>query len=339
MQDKISIIVPIYKVEPYLRQCIDSIIAQTYVNLEIILVDDGSPDNCGAICDEYAQKDNRIIVVHKANGGVSSARNAGLDYSTGEYIGFVDSDDWIASDMYETLYDNLVSTNSDVSACGSYSVYMDSSISLFKKSEKFIFNSEQAIREIIKLSSTRRVRWALWSKLHKREILKSISFPADIILNEDLLISCEELLKINKIVVDTAPKYYYRERKSSSRSYFTSSEKVKLATESIYKARKYVDKIVTEKYPHLSDMTKALCIKGEMEILAKLVVSKNFRHISETKKLVISTRKNFKFIMKSKYFGKKIKIQAIALQINVILYKWLRFLIVRYKNGNNDMFE
>ncbi|HEY8803664.1 MAG TPA: glycosyltransferase, partial [Clostridium sp.] len=100
----ISIIVPIYKVEVYIRNCVDSILNQTYKNLEIILVDDGSPDNCGNICEEYSSKDKRIKVIHKKNGGLSSARNAGLDIASGEYIGFIDSDDWIEGDMYESLY-------------------------------------------------------------------------------------------------------------------------------------------------------------------------------------------------------------------------------------------
>lgn len=100
----ISIIVPIYNVELYLEKCIESIINQTYKNLEIILVDDGSTDSCGKICDEYAKKDNRIKVIHKINGGLSDARNKGMEIAKGKYIGFVDGDDYVASDMYETLY-------------------------------------------------------------------------------------------------------------------------------------------------------------------------------------------------------------------------------------------
>ena len=100
----ISIIVPVYKVEPFLRRCIDSILAQTYTNLEIILVDDGSPDNCGLICDEYAAKDSRIKVIHKENGGVSIARNCGLDSSNGDYIVFIDSDDFVAKKHIENLF-------------------------------------------------------------------------------------------------------------------------------------------------------------------------------------------------------------------------------------------
>lgn len=106
----LSVIVPVYKVEPYLHRCVDSIRNQTYKNLQIILVDDGSPDNCGKICDEYAELDARIIVVHQKNRGLSGARNTGLRYAKGEYVAFVDSDDWISSDMYQTLV-NLVELN------------------------------------------------------------------------------------------------------------------------------------------------------------------------------------------------------------------------------------
>ena len=103
MKDLISVIVPIYNVEKYLRRCVDSILNQTYKNLEVVLVDDGSPDACPAICDEYAQKDKRIKVVHKQNGGVSSARNTGLDFATGDYIAFVDRDDYIEVDNEATI--------------------------------------------------------------------------------------------------------------------------------------------------------------------------------------------------------------------------------------------
>ena len=115
----ISVIVPVYKAEKYLNQCIESIVSQTYQNLQIILVDDGSPDNCPAICDDWAKKDRRIVVIHKENGGQSSARNVGLDIARGEYVGFVDADDFIDHDMYEILLHSLVSTNVDIVCCGS----------------------------------------------------------------------------------------------------------------------------------------------------------------------------------------------------------------------------
>ena len=112
-EEKISIIVPVYKVEDYLERCIDSIVNQTYKNLEILLVDDGSPDNCGKICDEYAAKDDRIIVIHKQNEGVARARNSALDVVTGDYISFIDSDDWVAEDAYEYYLDNIKKYKAD----------------------------------------------------------------------------------------------------------------------------------------------------------------------------------------------------------------------------------
>ena len=122
---KISIIVPIYKVESYLRQCLDSILHQTYQNLEIILVDDGSPDGCGAICEEYAQKDSRIHVIHQTNGGVSAARNTGLEAATGQWIGWVDPDDWIDANMFELLITEGEQQEKpmDVVICGGYEEY------------------------------------------------------------------------------------------------------------------------------------------------------------------------------------------------------------------------
>lgn len=114
---QISVIVPVYKVEPYLRRCVDSILTQTLPDFELILVDDGSPDNCGKICDEYAELDNRVVVIHQENGGLSAARNAGLDIARGKYIGFVDSDDYIHPQMYEVLLDILQHYQADVVCC------------------------------------------------------------------------------------------------------------------------------------------------------------------------------------------------------------------------------
>ncbi len=112
--DTISVIIPVYNVEPYIRQCLDSVVHQTYKNLEIIIVDDGSPDNCGAICDEYAANDERIQVIHKENGGLASARNTGIEYASGEWIAFVDSDDWCKTDYYEQLMSHMCKDPVDI---------------------------------------------------------------------------------------------------------------------------------------------------------------------------------------------------------------------------------
>src|SRR5699024_3764138 len=121
----ISIIIPIYGVEKYIDRCVNSVVNQTYRNLEIILVDDGSPDNCPSICDEWAKKDRRIKVIHKKNGGLSDARNVGMNSATGELIGFIDSDDWVCEEMYQLLYENMKQNDSDISACGVKMVWED----------------------------------------------------------------------------------------------------------------------------------------------------------------------------------------------------------------------
>ena len=146
----ISIVVPVYKVEPYLDKCVSSIVNQTYKNLEIILVDDGSPDNCPAMCDAWAEKDNRIRVIHKPNGGLSDARNAGMSVATGELMAFVDSDDWIAPDMYEKLYHHLTEDGSDIAACGVQMVWEnDTPPRLLTRPGSRTLNRDEAMQAII----------------------------------------------------------------------------------------------------------------------------------------------------------------------------------------------
>ena len=150
---KISVIIPVYKVEEYISRCIKSVVDQTYSNLEIILVDDGSPDNCPAICDKWAEKDSRIKVIHKKNGGLSDARNAGMQIASGEFIGFVDSDDWISKEMYQLLYENMKENESDISACGVKLVWEDGAESRSLTSAGIqILNTQEAMEAIIRES-------------------------------------------------------------------------------------------------------------------------------------------------------------------------------------------
>ena len=209
---KISIIVPFYNVEPFARRCIDSILNQTYKNLEIILIDDGSPDKCGEICDEYAKRDKRIKVVHQENKGLCSARNKGLSLATGEYIGFVDSDDWINEDMYEYLLDGLVKNEADISVCGYYRAVDSEELKENKVDRKYIFNNNQAI---VNLVSTFKIRVFFWNKLFKKDIFNEIKFPEGIYYEGTYLMHII-LGKINKIVVLPSAKYYYYYFKESA---------------------------------------------------------------------------------------------------------------------------
>ena len=172
--DLISVIVPVYKVEKYLDRCVESIVNQTYKNLEIILVDDGSPDNCGAMCDNWAEKDSRIKVIHKENGGLSDARNAGMNTATGDLMGFVDSDDYISPDMYQLLYENMLENNSDISACGVQIVFEDDRpANLLTKDSNIVLNTGEAMKAIIEESY---LKQPVWYKLYKTELIKDIPF-------------------------------------------------------------------------------------------------------------------------------------------------------------------
>lgn len=209
---KISIIVPVYKVEPYLDKCVSSIVNQTYTNLEIILVDDGSPDNCPAMCDAWAEKDSRIRVIHKPNGGLSDARNAGMAIATGELMAFVDSDDWIAQDMYEHLYQRLAQDNSDIAACGVQMVWEDKTPSrMLTRDGNCVLNQEESMRAIIEESW---LKQPVWYKLYKTELVRDILFPVGK-YHEDVFWSYQAVGRAKKVSVSVRIGYYYLQRGGS----------------------------------------------------------------------------------------------------------------------------
>ena len=192
VEPKISVIVPVYKVEPYLRKCLDSIVNQTYRNLQIILVDDGSPDNCGNICDEYAAMDSRIEVLHQENGGVSSARNAGLKLVKGDFIGWVDSDDWIESEMYEHMLENTLKYGADIAVCSRFERYKNKVIRRGWSNIE-VLNREKALQMLLKNDVMQNY---LCDKLWKRELFTDIVFPEgrtyeDIAVMHKLFINAE----------------------------------------------------------------------------------------------------------------------------------------------------
>ena len=207
----ISIIIPVYKVEKYLEKCIKSVLDQTYKNLQIILVDDGSPDNCGNICDNYAKIDNRIEVIHKANGGLSEARNVGLKVARGEYIGFVDSDDYVSNEMFENLYNTLISNDVDVSICNFYTVINNKNIIKNADNGVEIYNKLEILKEIL---LDKKIQSYAWNKLYKRELFKDIEYPVGKKF-EDIGTTFYILEKCNKIAVSGSPEYYYITRGDS----------------------------------------------------------------------------------------------------------------------------
>ena len=246
MSDKVSIIVPIYNVEKYLPKCIESIINQTYKNLEIILVDDGSPDNCAKICDEYAKKDNRIKVIHKPNGGVSSARNAGLDIATGEYIGFVDPDDFIAPEMYEQMLEAIKTANADLAICG-FNVVHENDFSILKSNTlpiKKLIGVENCIFDLFSLEGFS-IRPCVWNKLFVNKLISNQRFDTNYSISEDLLFFIHYLLKINNIIYVTSPLYNQTNR---STSVTHNSQKVEDIRKTVIADKKAYD-LIRNSYP------------------------------------------------------------------------------------------
>lgn len=210
MINDISIIVPVYKVERQLDRCIKSILNQTFTNFELILVDDGSPDNCGKICDEYEKKDSRIKVIHKKNGGLSDARNAGLDIALGKYIGFVDSDDIIHPQMYEKLYNCINKSNLDIVQCKfkkfrnveELSVNLSDGDSNFKE-----YNNQEAIIDLI---DNNKINVNAWNKLYKRELFQNERYPKGKI-HEDEFLTYKLIYNSSKVGYIDEELYYYYE--------------------------------------------------------------------------------------------------------------------------------
>ena len=207
----LSIIVPVYDVERYLPKCMDSILAQTFTDFELILVDDGSPDNCPALCDAAAAKDARIRVIHQKNGGLSAARNAGLDAARGAWIGFVDSDDYIAPEMYEALYHAVQSTGADLALCDYAEVDETGAPcqSMHIRLEKKDFTG----RDLLKNATDSTIQPA-WNKLYRRDVFAQLRYPEGK-LNEDLFLIPEICLNTQKAVVVPRALYYYVQRGGS----------------------------------------------------------------------------------------------------------------------------
>lgn len=213
--DLISVIVPVYNVEKYLDRCIKSIINQTYSNLEIILVDDGSTDNSGRKCDEFALCDDRIKVIHKKNGGVSSARNAGLDIAIGDFIGFVDSDDFIELEMYETLIKNIKENNAEISCCQIQTSNINEEKSKFYTNNSKLFYRDEIVNNFFFNEFVRGFIVSPCNKIIAIKAIDNIRFRS-YVLAEDFLFIFEVLMNCNRIHYDSKIGYHYCHRENSA---------------------------------------------------------------------------------------------------------------------------
>lgn len=315
----ISVIVPVYNVEHFLPRCVDSILAQTHKNLEIILVDDGAKDRSGAICDEYAVKDPRVTVIHKENGGLSSARNAGLDAARGEYIAFVDSDDWIEPEMYGHMLSLMEKYDAGLVCAGRYDV----SEKTGQKTDGLCPKREEAVtaEELVG-------RIFLWDgcdssacdKLYHRTLLESFRYPEGKVC-EDVPVTYRIVLQAGRAVLCDRPFYNYFHRAGS-----ISTQKA--ITEKTFHFSQHTALIyphIRENHPAIEPQAAYLRVRSLAHILllldqAEKPVRQQFaRQCRDARK---ELGKFTGFILKSRYFGKKERITDLLLVLN--LYRLLR---------------
>lgn len=287
MSEKISIIVPVYKVEGYLEKCLDSIISQTYKDLEVILVDDGSPDNCGKICDEYAAKDDRIIVIHKQNEGVARARNSALDIATGDYISFIDSDDWMAEDAYEYFVKNIERYRADCVVGRCQMAFEKNDVLKYGEKESVnikCMTSSGAMKEVLNGGS------AIWNRLFKKKIFDNLRFPVDRI-NDDEVTVLHAYAGCNRVVFLNQYTYYYRIRANSITTSTFSMRKVDV----LYNAKDNM-KYISEERPKLYKYAEAKFVKAGLYCMFNLLKMKteNAEAKRQKKEAIKYIRQEFK---------------------------------------------
>ena len=325
--DKISVIVPVYNVRKYLKKAIYSIINQKYRNLEIILVDDGSTDGSGEICDEFKEIDNRIVVYHKENGGQSSARNYGIQKAIGDYIIFIDSDDYIHPEMILSLYEEIKKSKADVSVCGIMNVYNTKEVPQCNNTElQFICTEKEFLKELL---IGEKVPGSICNKLLKKEIAEKLSFPEGKIY-EDAFYHLD-LIKIAKTyVVTTKPYYYYYHRSNSSTTEKYNSKRLD-AIEVYAKYAKYIEK----EYPDLKQEAFFRLSHSYFVVLDSMLLVDNYKKLEDYPSVINFLKKNAFRIFKNSIFRKGRRIAALALKINVSFYRKLMLEDLKRNKGIN----
>lgn len=326
-EDLVSVIVPVYNVENYLRECLDSIVAQTYRNIEVILIDDGSKDSSGKICDEYADKDNRVKVIHKENGGLSEARNSGLEIASGVWIAFVDSDDYIDEAMLGTLVDLANNNNAQVAMCTfrATSMPLDNNSALVTR----VFNRDELLEVYIKRAQEYSITNSVWDRIYKKELVKGIRF-APRRLNEDILYTMQVFLRADTVVYTSAKLYHYRDIREGNISGVKVS--LKSINDKIYLTGLAAKELRTSGYGELADIYESLNFleiaglvadseyrtNGDLReyraYIKKIIRNMSFKSSLQTKtKIRIWTAYNFPKLEKniSKIYSKLIKKEGI----------------------------
>ena len=320
IKEKISIIVPVYNVEAYLEKCVESILKQTYTNLEILLVNDGSTDKSGELCDKLALRDHRIRVIHKENGGLSDARNRGIDEASSNLIGFIDSDDYIDEDMYETLYRQMVASKADLSMCGHYDVYHQIPEKQVAEIKTWELMPEEAIKMVMeaKILSVTAV-----NKLYKKALFEQLRFRIGKIA-EDAFIMVDLIHQCSKIVATNEKKYYYVHRENS-----ITTQKFSLKFLNVIEAYEQNAKMISENYPDLYDVAIMRLNWAYFYVLDRLLVDNDFKDKVLEDRLISYLKKNKKSILMDSRFTRARKMSFLALCLSRKLY--LKILLAQTK--------
>lgn len=326
MEELISVIVPVYNVEKYLRKCIDSIINQTYTNLEIILVDDGSPDNCGKICDEYSKKDNRIKVIHKENGGLSDARNVGIKSAKGKYITLIDSDDYVTKDYVEFLYQLIKKYNAKVSVC--------KHIVKYEKSGKRFDTGTGKEYNLTPVDAFKLMLYgndmdvSAWAKMYDKELFENIEYPKGRLF-EDSATTYKLFDLCENIAFKSEAKYIYIIRENSITTNGFNSKKMDL----IISTNEMCNYLI-EKYPelkHAADRRLMYAYLSTLTQLSKSSKKKTEKYNEYRDELMEYINKNRKEILKDNLIPKRdrLALKCTKFGYEVFKFMWAIYSIIR----------
>lgn len=326
--DLISIIIPVYNVSKYLRRCVDSVLNQSYHNIEIILVDDGSTDDSGAICDEYAKKEESVIVIHQHNQGLGPARNAGLNVMHGKYVGFVDSDDWVSSEMYECMHRAIVENKCDIATCGRLVVADEGILSQVYCTDKVQkLNSEEAIEHYL---IQRDMNMSACDKLFSSKLFDDVRFPGEFLISEDIVPMYYLLKKSEGVFLTGKPYYnYYYRVGSLSKSNFS----YKTMGACIYAEK--VSELVRKEYPHLIDAANYFFYD---EIIGIYRVLRRAEYTGKEKKeLQLKIRNEFWPIIRNPYVFKRQKIYCVLAIIGMDRILDKLYIVLKQKRQFNHL--
>ena len=311
MNELISIIIPVFKVEKYLDRCLESVTAQSYTNLEIILVDDGSPDKCPEMCDLWAKKDSRIKVIHKENDGLANARNSGIEACTGDYVMFIDSDDYIESDMVEFLYKLAKDNNADVSRCGFYvnNENDNSEEANTNDVQLYLYSFNERIRDLLLGGH---ISGVAWNKLYARDVIKSHLYEKSDGCSEDIMHNFRVYLDVEKTAFCNLPKYHYVIRNDS----ITNSKFGYGAFDIIRAKEKMLETLKNN--PDLYGYAVKSFIISAFVVLTGCIRNDYYEHYNE---LVEKMLNQSRFVFNSSLFSKQEKLKLLLLKYFPSLYK------------------